>query len=306
MRKIRFSPRPEVAEAPRPIPGPGQLLVRAELAGVHVGLVRMLAAGGGADPGGETIGTVVAAGEGVPGSWIGKTVGGVVFEGVYADYVLATPALVTEIPTGIDGADALAVVRGGMVAMGALRAGRFEKGESVLVTAAASGSGHLAIQIARALGAARVAAAVGSPDKAEFARECGADAVVGYDGPWGDPVDVVLDGVGGELVRRGVESLAPHGRLVAYSAGGGSVDAGSLLAELKTVTGFSVGLLSRAHPDLVTAYRADLWRLLADGEIRPRHRVFEFADIAAAIDLVRTRRNTGRVAVRTGSPDSAG
>jgi NADPH:quinone reductase len=93
---------------------------------------------------------------------------------------------------------------------------------------------------------------------------------------------------------------------VGYSAGGDSVDAGGLLAELKTVTGFSVGLISRARPDLVTAYRADLWRLLADGEIRPRHTVFELADLAAALDLVRTRRNTGRVAVRTGSPDSAG
>jgi NADPH:quinone reductase len=158
---------------------------------------------GGCPVGGEIFGAVVAVGEGVPGSWIGQAVGGVVFEGVYADYVLAAPALVTEIPAGIDSADALAVVRGGLVAMGALRAGRFEKGESALVTAAAGGSGHLAIQIARALGAARVVAAVGSFDKAEFVRECGADAVVGYDGPWGDPVDVALDGVGGELVRRG-------------------------------------------------------------------------------------------------------
>lgn len=296
---MQFSPGPELAEATRPVPGPGQLLVHTDLVGVSVGLVRMLDASGGAEPGGEVVGTVVAVGEGVSAAWIGKCVGGVVFEGAYAEYVLAIPALVTQIPAGINAADALAVVRGGLVAMGAVRAGRLEKGESVLVTAAASGSGHLAMQIARALGAGRVVAAVGSPDKAEFARSCGADAVVGYDEPWGGPVDVVLDGVGGELVRRGVESLAPHGRLVAYSAGGGTVDAGSLLADLKTVTGFSVGLVSRTQPDLIDAYRADLWRMLADGDVRPRHTIFEFDDMSAALELIRTRRNTGRVAVRT-------
>ena len=53
---------------------------------------------------------------------------------------------------------------------------------------------------AKALGAVRVVAAAGSADKADFARQCGADEVVTYSQPsWGDPVDLVLDGVGGEL-----------------------------------------------------------------------------------------------------------
>jgi NADPH:quinone reductase-like Zn-dependent oxidoreductase len=84
--------------------------------------------------------------------------------------------------------------------LSALRAGRVASGESVLVTAAASGTGHLAVQLDKALGAARVVAAAGSADKADFARQCGADEVVTYSQPsWGDPVDLVLDGVGGEL-----------------------------------------------------------------------------------------------------------
>lgn len=104
---------------------------------------------------------------------------------------------------------------------------------------------HLALQLAKALGAARVVAAVGSADKAGFVRQCGADEVVTYSQPsWGDPVDPVLDGVGGELVQRGVDALAPFGRLVAFSAGGGTVDAGSLLGGLKSVIGFSIGLVS--------------------------------------------------------------
>jgi NADPH:quinone reductase len=68
----------------------------------------------------------------------------------------------------------------------------------------------------------------------------------------GDPVDVVLDGVGGELIQRGVDALAPFGRLVAFSAGGGTVDAESLLAGLESVIGFSIGLVNQTRPDLVT------------------------------------------------------
>ncbi|MBF6176556.1 quinone oxidoreductase family protein [Nocardia blacklockiae] len=298
MRKIRFSGHPESVEQPRPAAGPGQLLVRAEVVGVHVGVLRMLRSGDAADPGGEMVGTVVAVGTGVSKSWLGKRVGGVVFEGVYAEYVVAAPALVTELPAGVDAADGLALVRGGLVAMGAVRAGRCAKGDTVLVTAAASGSGHLAVQIARALGATRVVGAVGSPDKAEFVRECGADAVVGYTEPWDDRFDVVVDGVGGDLVGRGVAALAPHGRFVAYSAGGGTVEVGGLLADLKTVTGFSVGLLSRAEPEVIESYRSELWKLLADNALRPHHELFAFDRITEALDLVATRRNKGRVALR--------
>ncbi|MFB7721356.1 zinc-binding dehydrogenase [Nocardia sp. NPDC056100] len=299
MRKLRFSGVPEQIAGAEPVPGPGQLLVRSELAGVGVGLVRMIASDTTIDPGGEIAGVVVAVGSGIAPEWVGRRVAGVVFEGAYAEYVLAAPALVTEIPDGVVAADALAIVRGGLVALGALRAGRFGAGESIMITGAASGSGHLAVQLAKALGASRVAAAVSSAEKAEFVRECGADAVVTYDEPWTERVDVVLDGVGGELVQRGVEVLAPHGRLVAYSAGRGTVDANSLLADLKTVTGFSIGLLSRTRPDLIDSYRAELWKLLAAGLIRPRHTVLPFEGIDAAIDLIATRRNLGRVMIRT-------
>ena len=90
--------------------------------------------------------------------------------------------------------------------------------------------------------------------------------MVTYSQPsWGDPVDLVLNSVGGDLVQRGVNALTPFGRLVAFSAGGGTVDAGSLLAGLKSVIGFSIGLVSRTRPDLVTQRRTELWELLAAG-----------------------------------------
>jgi NADPH:quinone reductase-like Zn-dependent oxidoreductase len=302
MRKILFAAgRPaEIVDAPVPVPGPGQLLVRTEAVGVGIGLVRMLGAGEAVRPGGETVGTVVAAAPDVTGFAVGDRVGGVVFEDVYADIVLADPRLVGHVPAEADAAAAVALVRGGLIALSTLRAGHVAAGESVLVTAAASGTGHLAVQLARALGAARVVAAVGSAGKAGFVRECGADEVVTYAQPsWGAPVDLVLDGVGGDVVQRGVDALNPFGRLVAFSAGGGTVDAGSLLGELKSVIGFSIGLVSRTRPGLVAQRRAALWDLLAAGRLNPKYADLPLEQIAEAIDLVATRSNLGRVVLRT-------
>jgi NADPH2:quinone reductase len=302
MRKISFpAGRPAgVVDAPVPVPGPGQLLVCTEAVGVGVGLVRMLAAGDAVRPGGEMVGTVVAVGPDAAGYEIGDRVGGVVFEDAYAEVVLADPRLVSRVPAEVDAAAALALVRGGLIAISALRAGHLASGESVLVTAAASGTGHLAVQLAKTLGAARVVAAVGSADKAGFARQCGADEVVTYSHPsWGDPVDLVLDGVGGGLVQRGVDALAPFGRLVAFSAGGGAVDAGSLLAGLKSVIGFSIGTVNRTRPDLITQRRAELWELLAAGRLNPKYADLPLEEITKAINLVATRSNLGRVALRT-------
>ncbi|MFI6866858.1 zinc-binding alcohol dehydrogenase family protein [Nocardia sp. NPDC050406] len=297
MRKIRFVPAAETIEVERPRPEAGQLLIRTELSGVGIGLVRMIDGGKGADPGGEIIGEVVEVGPDVAPSWLGRRVGGVVFAGLFAEYALAAPQLVTEVPDSVPAADALGLVRGGLVALGALRAGRFAPGESVLVTGAASGVGHLAVQLAKADGARRVIAAASTADKAEFLRECGADEVVDYVGDWGEPVDVVLDGIGGKLAARGVAALGPHGRLVAFSAGGGTVELSALLADLKTVTGFSMGLLGRTQPELIDGYRRELFELYAAGRLRPHCTVVPVEQVGEAVDLVVTRRNLGRVAV---------
>ncbi|TYB95464.1 zinc-binding dehydrogenase [Micromonospora sp. WP24] len=306
MRRICFAAGQlaEVEQAPEPVPGPGQLLVRTEAIGAGVGLVRLLASAGErgepVQPGGEVVGTVVALGPDVTGFQLGDRVGGVVFEDAFADLVVADPRLVSLVPAHVDAAAALALVRGGLIALSALRVGHFQHGQSVLVTAAASGTGHLAVQLARALGASRVIGVVGSADKTGFVRQCGADEVVTYAQPsWGDPVDVVLDGVGGEVVQRGVDSLAPFGRLVAFSAGGGSADVGSLLGNIKSVIGFTIGQLNRTQPELVERHRAELWELLAADRLRPRYTDLPLEQIAKAIELITARANLGRVALRT-------
>ncbi|MEV6431288.1 zinc-binding dehydrogenase [Nocardia sp. NPDC051463] len=303
MRRVQYerSGGPEVLEVVSvevPTPGPGELLVRVDAIGVTLPVVRKVR-----EPrepialGGEIAGEVVAVGEGVTGYAPGYRVTGLVFGHGYAEYALLSVAMASPIPDGASAVDAVALVRSGLVALGALDAANPKDGEAALVTAAASGVGHLAVQLARVRGAARVVAAVSDLAKADFARDLGADQVVEYgQESWGDPVDYVLDAVGGELLTSAVAALAPGGRLVAYSSGGGTIQAYDLLVGAKSVTGFQLALIARNSPDLYEHWRQELWQYFASGQLRPAvHAEFALADAAAAHAVVEDRANLGKV-----------
>ncbi|WP_204056726.1 quinone oxidoreductase family protein [Microbispora corallina] len=303
VRRVRYevSGGPEVLfveEAPVPEPGPGELLVRAEAVGVTLPAVRKVREA--ADPvplGGEVAGTVAAVGEGVAGFAVGDRVTGLCFSHAYAELALIHEAMASVVPGGTTGIDAVALVRSGLVARGAYEAGRPHPGDAVLVTAAASAVGTLALQYAKAGGASRVVAAVGSADKAEFVRALGADEVVLYgDGSWGDPVDVVVDGVGGDVLGPAVRALAPGGRLVAFSSGGGTVDAYELLVRSASVVGFQLAAIARGRPEVYARWRDELWELHRGGTLRPH--VFAeipLAEAARAHEIIESRRNLGKV-----------
>ncbi|MGW4564864.1 quinone oxidoreductase family protein [Streptomyces sp. NPDC004561] len=304
MRRVRYESAGGplfMEEAPVPEPGPGELLVRCEAVGVTLPVVRKVTEA--AEPialGGELAGEVVAAGEGVTRFRAGDRVTGLCFGHGYADFAVLHEAMASPIPDAATAVDAVALVRSGLVALGALTAARPEPGESVLVTAAASGVGHLAVQLARARGAGRVVGAVSDPAKAEFVRSLGADECVHYgeDG-WGEPVDCVLDAVGGDLLTPALAALAPHGRLVAYSSGGGTVRAYDLLVGAKSVIGFQMALIARGRPQLYERWRQELWRLFAEGAVRPAvHAEFGLAEAARAHAAIETRANLGKVVLR--------
>ncbi|MGA4838657.1 quinone oxidoreductase family protein [Streptomyces sp. G45] len=303
MRRVRYdhSGGPEVLrleEAPVPSPGPGELLVRVAAVGVTLPVVRKVREAREPIPlGGEVAGEVAGLGPQVTGFAVGDRVTGLVFGHGYADYALLATAMASPVPDGASAVDAVALVRSGLVAYGALRAARPEPGETALVTAAASGVGHLAVQLARLQGAGRVVGAVSDPAKADFVRGVGADEVVTYDaGDWGTPADYCLDAVGGDLLGPAVRSLAPHGRLVAYSSGGGTVEAYDLLVGAKSVTGFQMRLIAQDWPELYEAWRVELWRLFAAGALRPAvHAEFALEDAARAHQAVESRANLGKV-----------
>ncbi|MFH8731035.1 zinc-binding alcohol dehydrogenase family protein [Streptomyces sp. NPDC017964] len=305
MRRVRYehSGGPGVLfleEAPVPEPGPGELLVRTEAIGVTLPVVRKVREPREPIPlGGEVAGAVAAVGAGVTEYAVGDRVTGLVFGHGYADHALLHVAMASPVPDGASATDAVALVRSGLVAYGALQAARPEPGEAALVTAAASGVGHLALQLAASSGATRVIAAVSDPGKAEFVRGLGADDVVTYDDEtWGEPVDYVLDAVGGELLTPGLKALAPHGRLVAYSSGGGTVEAYDLLVGAKSVIGFQMALIARGKPETYERWRAELWRLFFEGALRPVvHAEFALEDASRAHEAIEGRANLGKVAL---------
>ncbi|MFE6194317.1 zinc-binding alcohol dehydrogenase family protein [Streptomyces sp. NPDC057838] len=301
MRRVRYEPRGGpllLEEAPVPEPGPGELLVRVEAVGVTLPVVRKVVEAAEPVPlGGEIAGEVTAVGEGVTGFGPGDRVTGLCCGHGYADFALLHEAMASPVPRDASAVTAVALVRSGLVALGALEAARPEPGEAALVTAAASGVGHLAVQLAGTRGAGRVVGAVSDPAKAGFVRGLGADHVITYgDDSWGTPVDYVLDAVGGALLTPALHALAPGGRLVAYSSGGGAVQAYDLLVGAKSVIGFQMARFARARPEVYEQWREELWRLHAAGEIRPCvHGEFALEDAAKAHGEIEARANLGKV-----------
>ncbi|WP_439941097.1 quinone oxidoreductase family protein [Streptomyces sp. BBFR115] len=304
MRRVRYESAGGplfVEEAPVPEPGPGELLVRCEAVGVTLPVVRKVTEA--AEPialGGEIAGEVTAVGAGVTRFRPGDRVTGLCFGHGYADFAPLHEAMASPVPEGASAVDAVALVRSGLVALGALTAARPAPGEAALVTAAASGVGHLAVQLARVRGAGRVVGAVSTAVKADFVRSLGADEVVRYgDADWGEPVDYALDAVGGDLLTPAIAALAPGGRLVAYSSGGGTVQAYDLLVGAKSVIGFQMARIAREEPDRYERWRRELWELFERGEVRPAvHAEFALEDAAKAHEAIESRANLGKVVLR--------
>ncbi|MFE1793967.1 zinc-binding alcohol dehydrogenase family protein [Streptomyces sp. NPDC059525] len=285
-------------EADRPDAGAGELLIRTEAIGVTLPTVRKVREGSApVSFGGEVAGTVVSTGAGVTGFAVGDRVTGLCFADAYAEYAVLNAAFASAVPDDATAVDAVALVRSGLVARGAYEAGHVRPGESVLVTAAASGVGTLALQLAKAAGAGRVVAAVGSADKAGFVRGLGADEVVLYeDADWGAPYDVILDGVGGELLGPAVRALAMGGRLVAFSSGGGTVEAYELLVRGASVIGFQMRAIAVGRPELYARWQRELWEQRAAGTLRTAvHEQIPLAEAARAHTVIEQRRNLGKV-----------
>jgi NADPH2:quinone reductase len=150
--------------------------------------------------------------------------------GGYADRVVVDAADPVPVPEGLARGMAVAVLADGRTALALTRAAAVTTGDRVLVTAAAGGVGSLVVQLARAAGARHVAAAASSTRKLDVARTLGADVVADYSSPgWADQVrtvtgtlDVVFDGVGGDIGNEALDLLGRGGRFLAYGAASGT------------------------------------------------------------------------------------
>jgi NADPH2:quinone reductase len=163
----------------------------------------------------------------------------------YAEQIVATVDDVVEVPDGLDFPEAAAVLHDGVTALMLAREAGIEKGEWVLVAAAAGGAGSLLVQLACDAGARVVAAARGER-KLALARDLGAEVTVDYSQQgWerrvrevtgGAGVDLAFDGAGGDLGKAAFEAVARGGRFVTYgTAGGGFADIDPQVAEQRQV-----------------------------------------------------------------------
>lgn len=298
MRQVRYHTAggPEVLrveDGEPPVPGDGELLIRAAAIGVTRPAVRRIRETGGpfpALPGGEVAGEVIGVGPGVTAFTVGDRVAALPFGGSYAQVVTAPAMMASRIPDAASHVQAVALVRSGHVALGVLDAAAIREGESVLVTAAASGVGHLLVQAARRRGAGRVVA-VASRSKSDFLYDLGADEVLDYDTltPT-EPVDVVLDGAGGDVLPRALAAARPGGRLIFFASGGGTVPAFDLLSGAKTITGFAMAHFARTQRQRYAEHGEQLWELTAHV-----HAELPLDQAARAHEIVEARENRGKV-----------
>ncbi len=222
-----------------PTPRPGQALVRVEAAGLNRADLGMLL--GTYRPGGvslrsftaglELAGTVEAVGSAVTGVAVGDRVMGTTL-GAFAAYALADARQLVPVPDGISWTEAAALPVALTTEHDALvtQAG-FTAGQHVLITGATSGVGMIAVQLAKALGAAQVIATTTSASKRDSLLAVGADVVVDttHDsladlvlGATGDRgVDVVLDHVGGALAGQLLAVTRPLGTIINIGRLGG-------------------------------------------------------------------------------------
>src|SRR4051794_9347567 len=278
-------------EVPDPVPGPGEVRVEVGYANVTFVETQMRA---GAPPHPSMLPELpVVLGNGVGGTADGRRVvtslGG---RGGYAERVVAPADRLIDVPDGVALRDAVALLSDGRTALGLVRRAALRPGETVVVEAAAGGVGSLLVQLAHNAGA-RVVALAGGERKLVLARELGAEMAVHYgQAGWEDTVgavDVVFDGVGGDVGEATHALLRPGGRFLPCGMASGRSAA---VPERDGVAVVRGGPPSPA--ELLELTRAVLDEA-ATGRVRPViGQELPLADAAAAHAAIEARETVGK------------
>lgn len=299
----------------RPEPGPDEVLVKIEAAGLNfidtyqraglypIELPYVL--------GMEGAGTVETVGSEVTGFAPGDSVAYAMAAGSYAEYNAVPAKLLLDIPDGVTTRQAAAVMLQGMTAHYLAHSTfTLEPGDKCLVHAGAGGVGRLLIQMAKNAGAT-VFATVGTEEKAEIARECGADAAILYDEvnfqeeimrlTDGEGVEVVYDSVAKATWERSLHCLRERGMLVLYGNASGPAPA---IDPLLLSTNGSLFLTRPALGNYVSNREAlegrasDVLGWVLDGSLKLRTEFdYALAEAAGAHRALEGRQTTGKVLI---------
>jgi NADPH:quinone reductase len=307
----------ELAELPRPEPGPGRLLVRVLAAAANFPDA-LLCRGTYQvrpplpfSPGVELCGEVVTTGPDVSGFAPGdRVIGGTELpHGAFAEYAIMAAAATMPAPASLDDAEAAPFFIGYQTGwFGLHRRARLAPGETLLVHAAAGGVGSAAVQLGKAAGA-RVIGVAGGQDKARVVGELGADVVVDRsredfvavvkDVTGGRGADVVYDPVGGDAFRRSTKCIAFEGRILVVGFASGDIPQAALnhaLVKNYSIVGLHWGLYQRLDPAAVLDCHAELTGLAATGLIRPLiTERLPLADVPDGLRRLADGSTTGRI-----------
>lgn len=259
--------------------------------------------------GNEAAGVVTAVGEGVSDIRVGDRVCYQGTPGAYAEERIAPAEKLVPIPDGVDDRTAAAIMLKGLTAYYLLfKTWPLKPGETILWHAAAGGTGLIATQWARALGATVIGTA-GGPEKVRIAREHGCHHVIDYkteDFPsrvreitGGRGVDVVFDGVGKATFEGSLDCLRPRGLMASFGNASGVVAVpdlgvlarkGSLYLTRPTGTHYFA-----RRQDLLEGAKA-LFDAVLSGAIRVKiGETFALSDVARAHRALEARETTGSV-----------
>lgn len=304
-----------LAEVPMPTPGPTEVLVRVQAAGVDrgtwhlmTGLPYAVRLGFGLRrpkhpiPGRDVAGVVVALGAQVRDVQVGDEIMGTA-DGSFAEYAVVPEARLTRKPARLSMEQAAVLPISGLTALQAVRnAGRVQPGQHVLVLGASGGVGSYAVQIASALGA--VVTGVASGAKADLVRDLGATHVLDYaqDDIAGDGAryDVIIDTGGNRPIAKLRRALTSTGTLVIVGGetdgrwlGGAQRQLGALARSPFVGQRLTALLSSENGEDL-----AALARLVDEGLLTPAlERTYALHEAGKAIDHLAAGHVRGKVAL---------
>jgi NADPH2:quinone reductase len=301
-------------DVPPPEPGPGEARVKVEAAGVNFIDIYLRTGQYKATlpiiPGQEAAGVVDAIGPGVTEVKVGERV--VVYSGdlnSYAEYAIAPVWKLVPVPPAVSTQPAAAAILQGMTAQYLVTSTfPIQSGDVALVHAAAGGVGQLLVQMVKLCGG-RVIGTVSTEEKAQFARQLGADEMILYSEVDFEPevkrltngkgVDVVYDSVGKDTFDKSLNCLRPRGYMVLFGQSSGRVPPldpqvlnakGSLFLTRPTLGHYVATreeLLRRAN---------DLFEWMAGGKLRVRiDKTFQLAEAAEAHRYLASRASKGKI-----------